>query len=61
MENIISNWLDELIGNFVYSGTDDNSWDNISHSSRESDTEQEFNFVFYLLMFYLLYFYCYCN
>jgi hypothetical protein len=61
MENIIPNWLDELDGNLIYSGTKDDSCDNISHSSHESDTEQEIGFVFYLLMFYLLYFYSYCN
>lgn len=41
MENIISNWLDEPDDNFVYSGTDDDSCDNVSHSSHKSDTEQE--------------------
>lgn len=33
--------MDEPDDNFVYSGTDDDSCDNVSHSSHKSDTEQE--------------------
>jgi len=41
MENLIATWLNEPVEDFVNSKSDDNTFNNVSHSNQYSDTQQQ--------------------